>query len=101
MRTQTPPHRTRTLPQDDVSPQDRERAARQREKQQTLADVLEKAGEAYRKHLKNSPRAVDYLKQRGLSGAIAKRFGLTVSRLKALNGLRGSTIRPGQKLKVG
>lgn len=31
---------------------------------------------------------------------IAKRFGLTVTRLKALNGMRGSAIRPGQKLKV-
>jgi len=64
------------VPQDDVSPQERERAARQREKQQTLGDVLEKAGEAYRKHLRNSPRAIDYLKQRGLSGEVAKRFGL-------------------------
>lgn len=32
---------------------------------------------------------------------IAKRFGLTVNRLKALNGIKGSAIRPGQKLKVG
>ena len=31
---------------------------------------------------------------------IAKRFGLTVTRLKALNGMKGSAIRPGQKLKV-
>jgi DNA primase len=64
------------VPEEDVSPQDRARAAQQREKQATLTDVLEKAGEAYRKHLKNSPRAVDYLKGRGLSGEIAKQFGL-------------------------
>ncbi|MEP6791575.1 MAG: DNA primase, partial [Ramlibacter sp.] len=64
------------VPEDDASPQDRERAAQQREKQATLTDVLEKAGEAYRKHLKNSPRAVDYFKSRGLSGEIAKQFGL-------------------------
>jgi DNA primase len=64
------------VPEDDASPQDRERAAQQREKQATLTDVLEKAGDAYRKHLKNSPRAVDYLKGRGVSGAIAKQFGL-------------------------
>jgi DNA primase len=38
--------------------------------------VLEKAGEAYRKHLKASPRAIAYLKGRGLSGQIAKQFGL-------------------------
>jgi len=64
------------VPEEDASPQDRARAAQQREKQATLTDVLEKAGEAYRKHLKNSPRAVDYLKGRGLSGEIAKQFGL-------------------------
>ena len=64
------------VPEEDASPQDRARAAQQREKQATLTDVLEKAGEAYRKHLKNSPRAVDYLKSRGLSGQVARQFGL-------------------------
>ena len=64
------------VPEDDASPQDRERAAQQREKQATLTDVLEKAGDAYRKHLKASPRAVGYLKGRGLSGEVAKQFGL-------------------------
>jgi len=64
------------VPEDDASPQDRERAARQREKQATLTDVLEKAGDAYRKNLRASPRAIDYLKGRGLSGEIARRFGL-------------------------
>ncbi len=64
------------VPEDDASPQDRERAAKQREKQATLSDVLEKAGEAYRKHLKASPRAIGYLKGRGLSGEIARQFGL-------------------------
>ena len=64
------------VPEDDASPQDRARAAEQREKQATLTDVLEKAGEAYRKHLKNTPHAIDYLKGRGLSGEVAKQFGL-------------------------
>ncbi|MFC5499563.1 DNA primase [Caenimonas terrae] len=64
------------IPEDDATPQDRERAAQQRAKQATLTDVLEKAGEAYRKHLKNSPKAVAYLKGRGLSGEIAREFGL-------------------------
>ncbi len=64
------------VPEDDASPQDRERAAQQRAKQATLSDVLEKAGEAYRKHLKASPKAVDYLKGRGLSGEVARQFGL-------------------------
>ncbi len=64
------------IPEDDATPQDRERAAQQRAKQATLTDVLERAGEAYRKHLKNSPKAVAYFKNRGVSGEIAKEFGL-------------------------
>jgi DNA primase len=64
------------VPEDDVSPAERARAAEQRQKQATLNDVLEKAGAAYRKHLKNSPRAIDYLKQRGVSGELARQFGL-------------------------
>ena len=64
------------VPEDDASPGDRARAAEQRQKQATLSDVLEKAGEAYKKHLKASPRAIDYLKGRGLSGEVAKQFGL-------------------------
>ncbi|MBA4327803.1 MAG: DNA primase [Polaromonas sp.] len=64
------------VPEDDVSPQERARAAQQREQQATLTSVLEKAGIAYIKHLRASPRAIDYLKGRGLSGEIAKTFGL-------------------------
>ena len=64
------------VPQDEASPQDRERAAAQRQKQATLSDVLEKAVDAYRKQLKASPRAIDYLKGRGLTGEIARRFEL-------------------------
>ncbi|MFT4266675.1 MAG: DNA primase, partial [Xenophilus sp.] len=64
------------VPEDDASPAERERAAAARQKQATLTDVLEKAGEAYRRHLKTSPRAVGYLKGRGLSGSVARDFGL-------------------------
>ena len=64
------------VPEEDASPQDRARAVEQRQKQTTLTDVLEKAGEAYRKHLKESARAVDYFKSRGLSGEVARQFGL-------------------------
>ena len=64
------------MPQDDASPEDRARAAEQRERQATLNDVLEKAAQAYRRQLKASPRAIEYLKGRGLSGQIAKTFGL-------------------------
>ncbi len=64
------------VPEDDASPQDRARAAEQRKKQVTLTDVLEKAAQAYQKHLKNSPRAANYFKGRGLTGQVAKQFGL-------------------------
>ena len=67
------------VPDDDRSPQERERAAEQRQKQTTLNDVLEKAGNAYREQLKQSPQAVDYFKRRGVSGEIAKQFGLGYS----------------------
>ena len=64
------------VPEEDQSPAERARAAEQREKQTSLTQVLEKAGESYRQHLKTAPKAVAYLKGRGLSGQIAKRFGL-------------------------
>ena len=64
------------VPEDDASPAERERAAAQRQRQATLTDVLERAGEAFRAELKASSRAIDYLKGRGLSGTIARRFGL-------------------------
>jgi DNA primase len=64
------------VPEEDASPQDRARAQEQKQKQHTLTSVLEKAGEAYRRNLKDAPRAVAYLKGRGLSGSIAKQFGL-------------------------
>ena len=64
------------VPDDERSPADRARDAEQRQRQATLSDVLEKAGAAYRKHLKNSPKAVQYFKSRGVSGEIARQFGL-------------------------
>jgi len=64
------------VPEDDASPAERARAAAQRQQQTTLSDVLERAGEAYRKHLRQSPDVIDYLKGRGVSGEVAKQFGL-------------------------
>ena len=64
------------VPEDEGSPEDRARAQEQRQKQNTLTTVLERASEAYRKFLKDSPRAIGYFKGRGLSGEIAKQFGL-------------------------
>jgi len=64
------------VPEDDADPAERQRAQQQRQRQATLNEVLDKAGESYRKHLKTSPHAVAYLKGRGLSGEVAKQFGL-------------------------
>jgi DNA primase len=64
------------VPEEDIPPAERARLAEQKQKQATLTDVLEKAGAAYRKHLKNSPKAIEYFKRRGVSGEIAKQFGL-------------------------
>lgn len=64
------------VPREEASPQDRARAQEHKQKQLTLTDLLEKAGKAYKKHLKASPKAIAYLKGRGLTGEIAQRFGL-------------------------
>ncbi len=64
------------VPEDDVSPQDRAKAAQMREQQATLTSVLEKAAVAYIKQLRSSEKAINYFKSRGLSGEIAKTFGL-------------------------
>ena len=64
------------VPQDDISPAERERQAAQKRQQASLTDVLERAGDSYRKQLKDAAHAVDYLKKRGVSGAISSRYGL-------------------------
>ena len=65
-----------SVPEDERSAQEREREAQARQKQAGLTDVLEVACQSYQQHLRQSDRAIAYLKGRGLSGEIAKRFGL-------------------------
>jgi DNA primase len=65
-----------TVPEEESTPAERERAAAMKQRRGTLTDVLAKATEHYRRQLKGSPRAVEYLKRRGLSGEIAAHFGL-------------------------
>ncbi|MBW7831642.1 MAG: DNA primase [Simplicispira suum] len=65
-----------SVPDDHVAPADKERAAAARQRQATLSETLEKAGQDYRKQLRQSPRAVEYLKGRGVSGEVAQRYGL-------------------------
>ena len=54
-------------------PRSPEEAAK-KEREPDLYAVMEKAMEFYRAELKKSPRAIDYLKGRGLTGEIAARF---------------------------
>jgi DNA primase len=54
-------------------PRTREEAAR-RERATDLAALMEQAMDFYRAELKKSPRAIGYLKGRGLTGEIAARF---------------------------
>jgi DNA primase len=45
-------------------------------KKAPLTELMARAMKFYRERLKSSPKAIDYLKQRGLTGEIAARFGL-------------------------
>ena len=53
-----------------------ETAQRRAEEGDDLYSVLLKAAQYYRAQLKSSPGAIAYLKRRGLSGEIAKQFGI-------------------------
>jgi DNA primase len=64
------------VPEGPVDPAEQQRALQARAHQATLSEVLERAAEHYRRQLKAHPQAIDYLKRRGLSGEVAKRFGL-------------------------
>ncbi len=57
----------------EARPRTPEEAARQ-ERETDLYGVMEKAMEFYRAELKKAPRAIEYLKGRGLTGEIAARF---------------------------
>ena len=65
-----------TVPDDDISPAERERHAQAKQRRSTLSGVLEKAAGHYQRELAASMRAIDYLKGRGLTGEIASRFGI-------------------------
>jgi len=61
----------------EALPRSREEAQRESERKQQeagLGELLEAAMEFYRAELKKSPRAIEYLKRRGLTGEIAARF---------------------------
>ena len=54
-----------------------------------LVEAMTQAAQFYREQLKASPKAIDYLKQRGLTGEIAARFGMGYA---PPNGLRESSL---------
>ncbi len=64
------------VPRDDQSPQERARAAAQQRQQATLTELLEQAASAWRRQLPAHAHAVNYLKARGVSGAVARAYGL-------------------------
>jgi DNA primase len=64
------------VPDDNVRPEERERQKQVKEKQASLTDVMTKAAQHWKQQLKKTPRAVNYLKGRGLTGEIAAKFAL-------------------------
>ena len=70
-----------TVPREERTVQD---VARQQQAM-ALSEVMSSAADWYRTQLKNAPRAIDYLKGRGLTGEIAKRYSLGY----ALDGWQG------------
>jgi DNA primase len=64
------------IPDTPIDPAEHERALANKARKATLSDVLQCAADHYRVQLKAHPAAIDYLKRRGLSGEIARRFGL-------------------------
>jgi DNA primase len=64
------------VPEDERSPEERARDAETKTRQATLTEVLLKASDAYRAHLKDNERGKQYFRQRGVSGEIAKQYAL-------------------------
>lgn len=64
------------VPDDRRSESERARAAELKAEQKGLSELLAQAADYYQAQLKFSPRAIEYLKGRGLTGRIAAQFGL-------------------------
>ncbi len=64
-----------TVPEDETRIPPGERAKKQA-KTLALTEVMTQASRFYRQQLKKAPKAIDYLKKRGVTGEIALRFGL-------------------------
>jgi DNA primase len=64
------------VPEEQVSAEERQRRDTLRQRRVSLTEVLTRASDFYRDQLRQHPRAIGYLKGRGLTGASAARFGL-------------------------
>jgi DNA primase len=62
------------VPQEQVTPAAREQAQANQKIAASLQEVLQQAATYYKAELKKSPRAIEYLKARGLSGQVAAKF---------------------------
>jgi DNA primase len=62
------------VPKEDSTPQSREVDAQNKTIKLGLQETLQQAANYYKAQLKESPRAIEYLKGRGLSGKIAAKF---------------------------
>lgn len=57
-------------------PEEETSTPEQRAHSQSLTDIMATASRYFREQLKRNPRAIDYLKRRGLTGEVAARFGI-------------------------
>ena len=64
------------VPEENRSPTQRAASQRRKEEVSRHQQILDAAHAHYQRGLKASPSAIGYLKQRGLSGQVAARFGL-------------------------
>src|SRR5690606_8934716 len=64
------------VPEENRSPAQQAASKRRKEEVSRHQQILDAANAFYQRSLKGSPAAVAYLKQRGLSGQVAARFGL-------------------------
>ena len=77
------------VPEEQVSPEEQVQRGKLRERRLAMGDLLTQAADFYRAQLRASPQAIAYLKRRGLTGAVAKRFtlGYAPARWRALAGV--------------
>ena len=64
------------VPEERSEQSDTRRRRSEGEEGENLNDIMLTAAQFYRGALKDAPQAIDYLKKRGLSGDIAKKFGV-------------------------